>query len=69
MTKVCLRPLSSTVPLLLKGKASFRAVDSATSPSASRRMTGGGRHPVKMKGFGLEKPTKRESGVTGIGFL
>ena len=29
----------------------------------------GGRHPVKMESLGLEKPTKRESGVMGIGFL
>ena len=44
------------------------SVDSATSPSASRRMTGGGRHDVKMESLGLEEPTKRESGVMGIGF-
>ena len=24
---------------------------------------------MKMEGLGLEKPTKRESGVMGIGFL
>ena len=29
----------------------------------------GGRHPVKMKGFRLEKPMKRESGFMGIGFI
>jgi len=40
LTRVCLHPPFSTVPLLLKGKASLRDVDSATSPSASRRMTG-----------------------------
>ena len=45
------------------------SVDSATSPSASRRMTGGWEHTVKMEGLGLEEPTKRESGVMGIGFL
>ena len=45
------------------------SVDSATSPSASRRMTGGGRHDVKMESLGLEKPTKRESKIMSIGFL
>ena len=69
MTRAFPHPLFSTVPLLLKGKASFRDLDSATSPSASRRMTGGGRQPVKMESLGLEEPTKRESGVMGIGFL
>ena len=44
-------------------------MDSATSPSASRRMTGGREHTVKMEGLGLEEPTKWESGVMGIGFL
>ena len=39
------------------------SVDSATSPSASRRMTGGREHTVKMEGLGLEEPTKRESGI------
>ena len=29
----------------------------------------GGRHNVKMVGLGLEEPTKRESGVMGIGFF
>ena len=48
---------------------SFKSVDSATSPSASRRMTGGREHPVKMEGLGLEEPNKRESGVMGIGFF
>ena len=45
------------------------SVDSATSPSASRRMTGGGRHDVKMEGFRIRGTKKRESGVMGIGFL
>ena len=44
------------------------SVDSATSPSVSRRMTGGREHTVKMEGLGLEEPTKRECGVMGIGF-
>ena len=44
-------------------------MDSAASPSASRRMTGGREHTVKMEGLGLEEPTKREFGVMGIGFL
>ena len=45
------------------------SVDSATSPSASRRMTGGWEHTVKMEGLGLEEPTKWESGVMGMGFI
>ena len=40
-----------TVQPLLEGVGSFMTVDSAPSPSASRRMTGGGRHPVKMEGL------------------
>ena len=40
----------------------FWMMDSATSPSASRRMTGGGgRHAVKSGSFGLENPTERRS--------
>ena len=63
-------PPSSTVPPLPEGEGSFRGVDSATSPSASRRMTGGGRHPVKMEGIRIrETNRKEESGVMGIGFL
>ena len=58
-----------TDPPLLEGVGSFMTVDSATSPSASRRMTGGGRHPMKMEGLGLEEPTKWEFGVMGIGFF
>jgi len=34
------------------------SVDSATSPLASRRMTGGREHTVKMAGLGLEEPKK-----------
>ena len=47
-----------TVPPLLEGVGSFMSVDSATSPSASRRMTGGREHTVKMAGLGLEEPKK-----------
>jgi len=36
-------------------------VDSATSPSASRRMTGVGRHSVKMEGFRI-----RETNLNGV---
>ena len=57
-----------TVQPVLEGVGSFMSVDSATSPSASRRMTGGWEHTVKMEGLGLEEPTKWESGVMGIGF-
>ena len=67
MTIACPQPPFSTVPPFLEGEGSFRVVDSATSPSASRRMTGDGRHPVKMESLGLEEPKKRESGVMGIG--
>ena len=45
------------------------SVDSATSPSASRRMTGVGGMMRRWKVFGLEEPTKMEFGVMGIGFL
>ena len=44
-------------------------MDSATSPSASCRMTRGRRHTAKMESLGLEKPTKRESGVIGAFLL
>ena len=47
-----------TVPPLLEGVGSFMSVDSATSPLASRRMTGGREHTVKMAGLGLEEPKK-----------
>ena len=51
-----------TVQPLLEGLSSFMTVDSAPSPSASRRMTGGGgRHAVKSGSFGLENPTERRS--------
>ena len=63
LNTACPHPLSSTIPPLLEGVGSFMSVDSATSPLASRRMTGGGRHPVKMEGLGLEEPTKRESRI------
>ena len=56
-------------PPLPESEGSFRAVDSATSPSASRRMTGLGGILWRWKVFGLEKPTKRESGVTGVFFM
>ena len=52
-----------TVAPLLEGLSSFMSVDSATSPSASRRMTGGREHTVKMEDLGLEEPTKSESSV------
>ena len=44
-------------------------MDSATSPSASRRMTGGWRHDAKMESLGLEKQIKRESGIRGVFLL
>jgi len=53
-------PPSSTFPPLLEGVGSFRDVDSATSPLASRRMTEGGRHPVKMEGFRIRETNKKE---------
>ena len=40
LIRTCPRPSSSTFPPLLEGVGSFMSVDSATSPSASRRMTG-----------------------------
>ena len=67
LSRACPHLSLSTVPPLPEGEGSFRVVDSATSPSASRRMTGDGRHPVKMESLGLEEPKKRESGVMGIG--
>ena len=44
-----------------------RSMDSATSPSAPRRMTGMGDILWKVKVFGLEKPSIRESGAMRIG--
>ena len=42
LTRACPHLSLSTVPPLLEGVGSFMSVDSATSPSASRRMTGVG---------------------------
>ena len=43
-------PPSATAPLLRRARVIFWMMDSATSPSASRRMTGGGgRHAVKSE--------------------
>jgi len=50
-------PPSSTVPPFPEGEGSFWAVDSATSPSASRRMTGVG-HSAKMEGFRIRETNK-----------
>ena len=44
-----------------------RSMDSATSPSAPRRMTGMGDILWKVKVFGLEKPGIRESDAMRIG--
>ena len=43
-------------------------MDSATSPSAPRRMTGMGEILCKVKVFGLEKPGIRESDAMRIGY-
>ena len=42
-------------------------VDSATSPSAPRRMTGMGGILLRVKVFVLEKPNIRDSGAMRIG--
>ena len=42
------------------------SVDSATSPSASRRMTGCGRHTAKMEGFQIR--VSNQKGVWGYGY-
>ena len=44
-------------------------MDSATSPSASRRMTGGGGIQRRLKVFGLENPTQRKSVAINMDFL
>ena len=44
-------------------------MDSATSPSASRRMTGGGRHTAKIESFGLDNPTEMKAFAMSNDFL
>ena len=45
------------------------SVDSATSPLASRRMTGGGSLDVKMEGFGIRGTNQKGVWGYGYGFL
>ena len=64
MESVLHRPSPSVcdAPLSKRARVIFWMMDSATSPSASRRMTGGGgRHAVKSGSFGLENLTERRS--------
>ena len=66
LSRACPHLSLSTVPPLPEGEGSFRVVDSATSPSASRRMTGDGRLPVKIEGFRIRETKKNGSLVLRV---
>ena len=54
-------PQSVTVPPLPRAKVILSMIDSATSPSASGRMTGGGgRHAVKNESFWTRESNRKE---------
>jgi hypothetical protein len=59
-------PPSATAPLLRRARVILWMMDSATSPSASRRMTGWCGVLRRVKVFGLAKPTERKSDAVCI---